>query len=786
MLPRMGEDFGPYRITGRLGQGGMGVVFSAVHRDLERSVALKIMAPELSEDESFRNRFLREARALGRVDSPHLIKAYDAGERDGWLFIATELVPDGDLTNFIPRDGLPAAAAIDLVRQTTEGIAAAHDAGVLHRDIKPSNVLIRRRPNGEVRAVVCDLGISAVEDEEHTQTQGIIGTPTYMAPERHEGQPATVATDIYSLGCLLWAALTGRPPYVGTAVQVLFAHLREPVPQLPLTATGAGPINVVLAKAMAKAPADRYATARQLADALAAVEFSSAAAPTAVAPPLAEVRRTSDDAGWWHDGDTEDRPVLAAPPPPTVGATRPPAQPAPTAPVEEDSGVVVTIAGPTRHSGTRAAVSVLTSLLVVAVLAGFGVAYATGRLGFGPLSTADKHAADVLADSVRIGWLDEHDAKCASRQFVDEHRAGGLRSVGLLDGDSKYHDDVWTARLATAYESAAIDCLGSDWASVLAKRWKYGDQGMRCLAREGPEVVASVLGAQFAAAHGDDTADLPSGAGDITECVAPAPAGVDVIGTADHEVRLRFHPPLGPTEPPEGYSLRIAGSSRNVEFDDEDDARVRTPGNGVYRAEVVPLFDIDGKTVRGGSVVVTMDPWAAPGKPTGTGHPAYRAVDFKLHVPSNEAKVSWVEVRRPSGWHRVGADFEVGTREGGLPGCATVRSVGRVGRLTQHGPTRTVCGRSEDKTVRYKWHGGCAYDKKFDQEYCQHWVVLSGFPPNKTIRFANYFPSGDLDNAANEVTTDRHGRANEFVYSWWPRPGDGASIVIDGRRAYLE
>jgi serine/threonine-protein kinase len=219
--PVPGDQFGRYDVTRRIGRGGMGVVYAAVHRDLERDVALKLLSPDLADSEDYRNRFIREARVLARLDSPHIVRVHDAGEQDGWLFIATELLPDGDLHDLLNSTGpLPAELAIDLVSQVADGLAAAHDAGVLHRDIKPSNVLVRVRPDGSRQAVVCDFGISAVVGADHTKTAGVIGTLGYMAPERHEGQPASVASDVYALGCLLYALVAGQAPYVGTDVKV--------------------------------------------------------------------------------------------------------------------------------------------------------------------------------------------------------------------------------------------------------------------------------------------------------------------------------------------------------------------------------------------------------------------------------------------------------------------------------------------------------------------------------------------------------------------------------------
>ncbi|WP_349016701.1 serine/threonine-protein kinase [Nocardioides sp. QY071] len=280
-----GDSFGRYDVTGHLGRGGMGVVLAAVHRDLDRPVALKVLAPHLVDDAGYRARFLREAKALARLDSPYVVRVFDAGEEEGALFIATELVAGGDLNQLLRgRGALPAADAVALVRDLAVGLGAAHDVGILHRDIKPSNVLVARLPDGRIRPVLCDFGIAAVADLEQLATTGAVGTPGYMAPERHQGSDASVASDIYALGCLLWAALTARAPYEGMTGQVLLGHLQGPIPQLPATSREARALNEVLTVALAKDPADRFGTTAELVAALDAIPLGPVE-HTLIAPP---------------------------------------------------------------------------------------------------------------------------------------------------------------------------------------------------------------------------------------------------------------------------------------------------------------------------------------------------------------------------------------------------------------------------------------------------------------------------------------------------------------------
>ncbi|HVK29340.1 MAG TPA: serine/threonine-protein kinase, partial [Nocardioides sp.] len=285
-LPEPGEVFGRYRVVDRLGHGGMGVVLTAVHEDLGRRVALKLLAPQLVGSPDMVARFRREAQALARLDSPHVVQVYDTGEHDGWLYISTQLIPDGDLTAFVEASGpLPAAEALGLVDQVLAGLADAHAVGLVHRDVKPSNVLLRREADG-VRAFLCDFGIAQATDVVNTeQTQGVIGTWAYLAPERFDGHPATERTDLYAVGCLLWFLVTGRLPYEGTMVQLAVAHQSAPVPQLPGDDPWSHAVNQLLRRSMAKDPADRFASAPEMQSFLRSVRAVAEAGP--VAPTMA-------------------------------------------------------------------------------------------------------------------------------------------------------------------------------------------------------------------------------------------------------------------------------------------------------------------------------------------------------------------------------------------------------------------------------------------------------------------------------------------------------------------
>ncbi len=286
-LPQPGQQFGRYRIISRIGRGGMGSVFEARESGLDRPVALKVLSSDLADEASFRSRFLREARILASLDSPHVIQVYEQGEHDGRLYIATQLVKGSDLHQLIQASGPMAPAdALGLVAQVAEGLSDAHAAGLLHRDVKPSNVLVRT-DRDEPFAYLCDFGIAVQPDSHSTRTSGVIGTVDYMAPERHEGQDASIASDIYSLGCVLWAALTGKAPYDDTsAVRVAMAHMTQPLPVYTGDSPAADLINQVLTRSMAKHTSQRYTSAADIRrDLLSALDVDRGRAP---APDLGE------------------------------------------------------------------------------------------------------------------------------------------------------------------------------------------------------------------------------------------------------------------------------------------------------------------------------------------------------------------------------------------------------------------------------------------------------------------------------------------------------------------
>ncbi len=269
-----GSRVGSYRLEARIGSGGMAVVYRAHDERLDRLVALKVLAPALAEDVAFRHRFTRESRAAAAVEDPNIIPVYEAGEADGVLFIAMRLVRGGTIRNLVGQHGpLAYARAAWIVSAMASALDTAHGAGLVHRDVKPANMLLDERPGRPDHVYLSDFGISKTPlgtSGGLTGTGQFLGTVDYAAPEQILGTAVDGRTDQYALGCSAFELLSGEPPYIrGQALAVVYAHLSDPPPSLAARAAGIPPaVDTVMAKVMAKSPADRYASCQEFADAL--------------------------------------------------------------------------------------------------------------------------------------------------------------------------------------------------------------------------------------------------------------------------------------------------------------------------------------------------------------------------------------------------------------------------------------------------------------------------------------------------------------------------------------
>jgi len=311
-----------YRLEEQIGRGGMAVVYRAHDPRLDRDVALKILAPGLSQDEAFRQRFIRESRAAAGVDEPHIIPVYEAGEDRGVLFIAMRFVRGGDVRTLLDRDGpLPPARATEIISQVASALDAAHARGLVHRDVKPANMLLEESPDLDRpdHVYLADFGLTKASLGQAaaglTATGQFLGTLDYVAPEQVEGRPVDGRADLYALGCAAFELLTGAPPFRGKeGIAVMYQQVSQAPPLLSSRRPGLPrEADDVLNRALAKRPEDRYQSCREFAADLRRV-FGLRPEPAPEArPPLrtateiaAPISRPADEpeAGGAADDDT--------------------------------------------------------------------------------------------------------------------------------------------------------------------------------------------------------------------------------------------------------------------------------------------------------------------------------------------------------------------------------------------------------------------------------------------------------------------------------------------------
>jgi YVTN family beta-propeller protein len=282
---RIGTVLAGYRIEERIGRGGMSVVYRADHVRLKRNVALKLLAPELAEDNAFRERFLRESQLAASLDHPNVVPIYDAGEVEGLLYIAMRYVDGTDLKALLRREGaFPPERAVGLAAQVASALDAAHERGLVHRDVKPSNVLLAGRA-GKEHCYLADFGLSTSASDRSAlaDPRQVLGTIDYVAPEQIRGEEVDGRADVYSLACLLYECLTGHVPFRHASdVAVIYAHLEEPPPNAGLT----DELDAVLERGMAKDSSERWESAGALVSA-------ASAALDGAAPVVVRTRRTT-------------------------------------------------------------------------------------------------------------------------------------------------------------------------------------------------------------------------------------------------------------------------------------------------------------------------------------------------------------------------------------------------------------------------------------------------------------------------------------------------------------
>jgi len=434
--PTPGTEFAGCRIEELLGTGGMGVIYRATELRLGRPVALKLISADGASDPAIRERFEREARLTASIDHPNVIPVYGAGEEDGHLYLVMRYVPGTDLHALLRREGrLAPGRAAAIVAQIGGALDAAHAAGLVHRDVKPANVLIAGS-----HVYLSDFGITRVQDAETTritESGGWVGTVDFMAPEHLRGESVDARADVYALGCVLYTALTGAPPFRRPTVPAtITAHLHEAPPHPSATPDVPAAFDAVVARALAKDPQARYASAGDLGRAAIAAAAgepagvtrgsvargaAAPAAPTAVtsfaedgeATAIASPTAVATDVA--PPPEREEREERAAPPPP------PRERPA--------TGRV--------HRGRRRKAARAVSAAVLAIPAAIVIAYVATSSGSAtrPLSSGD---VEDVARSFAAAYTKEDDA--ALRRILTP----GVRRVGT--------DGVQRGRLAVVGE----------------------------------------------------------------------------------------------------------------------------------------------------------------------------------------------------------------------------------------------------------------------------------------------------------------------------------------------
>lgn len=332
----IGEMFAGYRIEEIVARGGMGVIYRATESRPERTVALKVVAPEYAADVDFRARFLRESQIAASIEHPHVVPVLRVGEEDGLLFIAMRFIRGSDLAGVLSAEGrLDPLRAARIVDQVADALDTSHELGLVHRDVKPANILVEKHRRGD-HVYLTDFGLtkSLTAGGRLTVTGIVVGTTDYMAPEQWEGGPLDARVDVYSLGCVLFEALTGQVPFPRAAdAQRMYAHLSALPPDVSeIVPSISSRFDEIVRRALAKNPNDRYPSAGDLG-------FAALA--------TAEGRRVSRPERSVASGEAASGQAIAAiPAPSTLMSSDPPAMTEapptaePEAPAAPDQAVI--------------------------------------------------------------------------------------------------------------------------------------------------------------------------------------------------------------------------------------------------------------------------------------------------------------------------------------------------------------------------------------------------------------------------------------------------------------
>src|SRR5919112_2041966 len=313
-----GKTISHYRMLGQIGEGGMGVVYVAEDTRFGRRVAIKI--PHAGREEShYRSRFLREARAVSKLNHRNIATVYDMGETDdGRPYIVMELVSGQTLGDVLAGPGLSVARAVEVIREVAEALSEAHSHGIIHRDVKPSNVIISDR--GEVKVLEFGLAKQLEEDgtksralSEHTRSDVVIGTPLYLSPEQARGAKVDPRSDLFALGALLYECVSGRPAFSGANVIEIGAQVLhfDPPPASRSNPRVTAELDRLIKRALAKKPEDRFQTAKEFAEELSRVRARIPDSDSARTRRLAGVDTLTRSSAFITMAETLKRPRLS-------------------------------------------------------------------------------------------------------------------------------------------------------------------------------------------------------------------------------------------------------------------------------------------------------------------------------------------------------------------------------------------------------------------------------------------------------------------------------------------
>jgi eukaryotic-like serine/threonine-protein kinase len=380
----IGTRLGGYDVQAQIGSGGMATVYRGFDPNLQRQVAIKVLSPATAAQPGFTDRFRQEARLIASLRHPNIVQVYDFGEHNGLTYMVQELLPGPTLEQHLvdaTTQGVPLArdAILSITAQLASALDAAHAAGIIHRDVKPSNALW----NAHGALALTDFGIAknTLTAANYTQVGLVMGTPTYLSPEQAQGLPLTPSSDIYALGVVLYELITGKAPFESpTPMRVVMSHIQEPPPPLhPLRADLPPAAEAVVLRALAKDPAQRFATAGELTQALDRA-WSAIAAPAAVTPGTIHNQATQHWSSPRMAGGAALVPGIASPP---VSVGAPPVAPRPTA-----SG-----------ASTRPLLLVLGALLALLLLGGVVLALRGERGAADRTNTATTAPAQAIAST---------------------------------------------------------------------------------------------------------------------------------------------------------------------------------------------------------------------------------------------------------------------------------------------------------------------------------------------------------------------------------------------------